>query len=148
MREYKRILGDTLADPHPPTDRLVLLMTLGNKLGEKSDIEQVTQYLALRDRKNFDLSTSLVHAYDNTHKYAEAEAEYLSLIGNRDLSQGMRQRVDMMLGLITEQTRAPSASGEVSTPPAATAPPQGEIKEQVSPKAATPKGGAGKGPQK
>ena len=85
VREYDRILEETLKDPHPSTDRLVLLMTLGNKLGAKNDIERVTLYLAVRDQRNLKLSRALVVAYDNTQKYAEAEKEYnrLMALGNR-----------------------------------------------------------------
>jgi cellulose synthase/poly-beta-1,6-N-acetylglucosamine synthase-like glycosyltransferase/tetratricopeptide (TPR) repeat protein len=82
---YKSILADTLKDTHPSTDRLVLLMSIGNKLGEKKDLEQLTQYLALRDRRNLELSKALVYAYYDTQKYAEAEAEYerLTDLGRR-----------------------------------------------------------------
>ena len=92
--EYKRVLGDTLREQHPSTDRLVLLMTVGNKLGERQDIEQVTQYLALRDRKNLSLSKALVVALDNTQKYAQAEVEYARLmkLGERGLLNDADQK--------------------------------------------------------
>jgi cellulose synthase/poly-beta-1,6-N-acetylglucosamine synthase-like glycosyltransferase/tetratricopeptide (TPR) repeat protein len=78
-KQYRRILNETLKDEHPTTDRLVLLMAIGNKLGEKSDIEQVTQYIALRDLRNVRLSKALVDAYLNTQKHKEAEATYARL---------------------------------------------------------------------
>jgi hypothetical protein len=79
-------------------------------------------------------------------KLAEAEAEYLALIGNRDLSPGMRQRVEMMLALVVEAKSA--GSDPVVPAPAATAPPQGEAKEQGPAKGTAAKGGTAKGGQK
>jgi len=98
VREYKRILGETLKQEHPSTDRLVLLMTLGNKLKETGDLEQLTQYLAVRDQKNLSLSKALVIAYDNTQKYAEAEREYERLKTLADqgrLSDVERKELDL-----------------------------------------------------
>jgi len=78
-KDYRRILDDTLNDTHPSTDRLVLLMTLGNKLKETRDVERVTQFIAKRDLSNHKLSKALVDAYLNTQKYDEAEAAYKRL---------------------------------------------------------------------
>jgi cellulose synthase/poly-beta-1,6-N-acetylglucosamine synthase-like glycosyltransferase/tetratricopeptide (TPR) repeat protein len=85
---YRKIMDDTLKDPHPSTDKLVLLMNIGNKLRAnrdteqegKRDLEQLTQYLAKRDRSNLELSKALVYALYDTQKYAEAEAEYQRLV--------------------------------------------------------------------
>ena len=83
-------------------------------------------------------------------KLDEAEAEYLALIGHRGLSQGMRQRVEMMLALAFE-AKAPALArpaAEATAAPVATAPPQEPAKEQTAPKSSPAKGGAAKGAQK
>jgi cellulose synthase/poly-beta-1,6-N-acetylglucosamine synthase-like glycosyltransferase/tetratricopeptide (TPR) repeat protein len=112
MKRYRRILDETLTQEKnkPSTDRLVLLMSLGNRLGEKNDIAAVTERLAYRDLKNYDLSKSLVHALDKSRNYPEAEAQYKRL---KELSdRGLLTNPAMQKELLLAGARVADHSGD------------------------------------
>jgi cellulose synthase/poly-beta-1,6-N-acetylglucosamine synthase-like glycosyltransferase/tetratricopeptide (TPR) repeat protein len=79
LARYKRILAETLHERHPSTDRLVLLMSVGNKINEADDVKYLTEELAVRDPQNLQLSKALVMAYEKAGKLPQAEKEYLRL---------------------------------------------------------------------
>lgn len=110
MKRYRRILDETLAQDRnkPSTDRLVLLMALGNKLGERNDIAAVTERLAYRDLKNHELSKSLIHALDKSRNYIEAEAQYKRLKELSDRGQitnpGMKRELQLAGARVAEHS--------------------------------------------
>ncbi len=84
---YRRIIDGTLGQSHPSTDRLVLLMALGNRRGDHNEVQRVTQFIAVRDTRNYRLSKALVDAYLDDNKLEKAEEEYMRLQKLQDRGQ-------------------------------------------------------------
>jgi predicted Zn-dependent protease/cellulose synthase/poly-beta-1,6-N-acetylglucosamine synthase-like glycosyltransferase len=72
------------ADPHPSTDRLVLLMQAMPRAGRVEDCDPLITVLSNRDPSNADLRLALAATLDRKGDYAEAEKHYLHLLGEID----------------------------------------------------------------
>jgi tetratricopeptide (TPR) repeat protein/cellulose synthase/poly-beta-1,6-N-acetylglucosamine synthase-like glycosyltransferase len=91
-----RILKETLRDPHPSTDRLVLLSRVLQRMDRYDDLAQVIKRLAPRDPNNPDLRLALAHAHARNEDYGEADAEFERLLGDIDrgkLSESHREEI-------------------------------------------------------
>jgi predicted Zn-dependent protease/cellulose synthase/poly-beta-1,6-N-acetylglucosamine synthase-like glycosyltransferase len=80
LARVDRIFKDTMRQPYPPTDRLVLLSHVLQRVDRPEDMAQVVKLLAPRDRSNFDLQLALAQAYDQHEEFDKAEAEYQRLL--------------------------------------------------------------------
>jgi predicted Zn-dependent protease len=75
-----RIFKDTMRQPYPTTDRLVLLSRILYRTDRGSEMAEVVKRLAPRDRNNLDLQLALAHAYDQHEEFDKAEVEYQRLL--------------------------------------------------------------------
>jgi predicted Zn-dependent protease/cellulose synthase/poly-beta-1,6-N-acetylglucosamine synthase-like glycosyltransferase len=74
------IFKETMRQPYPPTDRLVLLSRVLHHADRPNEMAEIVKRLAPRDRNNFDLQLALAHAYDQHEEYDKAESEYQRLL--------------------------------------------------------------------
>jgi cellulose synthase/poly-beta-1,6-N-acetylglucosamine synthase-like glycosyltransferase/predicted Zn-dependent protease len=99
LARLDRIFKDTMRQPYPTTDRLVLLSRILHHTDRGSEMAEVVKRLAPRDRNNLDLQLALAHAYDQHEEFDKAEVEYQRLLQAVDRGRFPEaRREELLLG--------------------------------------------------
>lgn len=112
LTRYERIYADTMAQSYPSNDRLVLLMNCLPKLSTFEGRDELTRFLAARDRNNIDLQLALAGTLDKTQDYSQAEAEFKRLF---ELDKQGRLPESRRRDLLLASARSAIHRGDVGT---------------------------------